>query len=518
MLTSWNDGPAKTAILDFVERGDDAGAGVRAQPRTGSPRSTTTARCGSSSRCRRSSTSCSASGREEIEADPSLAEQQPYKAIIEKDPAFFEGVATQDPEVVATLARGVRSLLGRHHAGRVRRAGPRLAGDGEAAEARRALHRAGLPADAGALRPAEGERVPGLRVLRRWPRLHAGLRRGHLGDLQGERHRHRPPSTPTPTARSSAPRSSSAAWTSGPGKPEHIFAQTGRLPVFAGGNADVDIEMLESRQFALLVNHDDAEREFAYTSGAEASLAKAEELGWTVVSMKNDWNTVFEDGADHERPDRHRHPHQPGRRRPSSAPDAGQRPDARRASRPASPWTPPTSRTSPRSSATCAPPTSTMSTPPIEETLAATDTAALSYHGRGDQPRRDWGVARPRTRRHPRRAQPAGARTSRPPCSPPSPRSPGPAAPPPRSSRDPGEEISQSTLDWVEGYVPDQIGRPLHRPHHRRLRHRRRPRGPSRPSPLTPSTSTPLSLAVYQLGNNGTARTLLKTWPLGTAP
>ena len=34
----------------------------------------------------------------------------------------------------------------------------------------------------------------------------------------------------------------------GPGKPEHIFAQTGRLPVFAGGNADVDIEMLEARK------------------------------------------------------------------------------------------------------------------------------------------------------------------------------------------------------------------------------------------------------------------------------
>jgi hypothetical protein len=77
------------------------------------------------------------------------------------------------------------------------------------------------------------------------------------------------------------------------GKPEHIFAQTGRLPVFAGGNADVDIEMLESARFSLLLNHDDDEREFAYTSGAEASLAKAQELEWTVVSIKNDWNTVF---------------------------------------------------------------------------------------------------------------------------------------------------------------------------------------------------------------------------------
>jgi hypothetical protein len=40
---------------------------------------------------------------EEVKQDPSLAGQQPYKAIIEKDMAFFAGVATQDPEVVGTL-------------------------------------------------------------------------------------------------------------------------------------------------------------------------------------------------------------------------------------------------------------------------------------------------------------------------------------------------------------------------------------------------------------------------------
>ena len=79
----------------------------------------------------------------------------------------------------------------------------------------------------------------------------------------------------------------------GAGKPEHIFAQAGRLPAFAGGNADVDIEMLEAAKFAMLVNHDDSEREFAYTAAAEKSLAKAKELGWTVVSMKNDWTTIF---------------------------------------------------------------------------------------------------------------------------------------------------------------------------------------------------------------------------------
>jgi hypothetical protein len=79
----------------------------------------------------------------------------------------------------------------------------------------------------------------------------------------------------------------------GPGKPEHIFAQTGRLPVFAGDNADGNIEMLEAAKFSVLVNHDDDEREFAYTQAAEKSLARAMELGWTVVSMKNDWTTVF---------------------------------------------------------------------------------------------------------------------------------------------------------------------------------------------------------------------------------
>ena len=79
----------------------------------------------------------------------------------------------------------------------------------------------------------------------------------------------------------------------GPGKPEHIFATAGRLPAFAGGNADVDIEMLECAKFSILVVHDDDEREFAYTAGAEKSVAAAEQQGWTLVSVKNDWKVVF---------------------------------------------------------------------------------------------------------------------------------------------------------------------------------------------------------------------------------
>ena len=79
----------------------------------------------------------------------------------------------------------------------------------------------------------------------------------------------------------------------GPGKPAHIWARTGRLPLFAAGNSDGDIAMLETAGFALLVHHDDGEREFAYDALAENALAEAKVRGWTVASMKRDFATVF---------------------------------------------------------------------------------------------------------------------------------------------------------------------------------------------------------------------------------
>jgi phosphoserine phosphatase len=79
----------------------------------------------------------------------------------------------------------------------------------------------------------------------------------------------------------------------GPGKPIHIWTRTGRKPLLAGGNADGDVPMLETARFALLVHHDDAEREFAYDAGAEKALAAAAACGWTVVSVKEDFKAVF---------------------------------------------------------------------------------------------------------------------------------------------------------------------------------------------------------------------------------
>jgi phosphoglycolate phosphatase-like HAD superfamily hydrolase len=85
----------------------------------------------------------------------------------------------------------------------------------------------------------------------------------------------------------------------GAAKPVQIWARTGRRPVFACGNSNGDIPMLHfcarppRRSFAMLLEHDDEEREFAYVGGAEESLRRAATDGWTVASMKNDWKTVF---------------------------------------------------------------------------------------------------------------------------------------------------------------------------------------------------------------------------------
>jgi phosphoserine phosphatase len=85
----------------------------------------------------------------------------------------------------------------------------------------------------------------------------------------------------------------------GPVKPVRIWSRIGQRPVVAVGNSNGDVEMLQFAGGAsrpalrLLVLHDDAEREFDYTAGAERALEQAEKQGWTVVSVKNDWATVF---------------------------------------------------------------------------------------------------------------------------------------------------------------------------------------------------------------------------------
>jgi hypothetical protein len=89
----------------------------------------------------------------------------------------------------------------------------------------------------------------------------------------------------------------------GAAKPVRIWSRIGRRPLIAAGNSNGDIEMLnfaggrDREALRILINHDDAEREFAYTAGAERSLEEAAKQGWTVVNIKDDWATVFADTA-----------------------------------------------------------------------------------------------------------------------------------------------------------------------------------------------------------------------------
>ena len=97
-------------------------------------------------------------------------------------------------------------------------------------------------------------------------------------------------------------------------KPSNIALHIGRRPIFAAGNSDGDLQMLEytasgpGRRMELLVRHDDAQREYAYDRASKVgrldkALDEAGREGWTVVSMKGDWRTIFPASA--APPDRH---------------------------------------------------------------------------------------------------------------------------------------------------------------------------------------------------------------------
>jgi phosphoglycolate phosphatase-like HAD superfamily hydrolase len=294
-LDSWVDGPVKQAILDFVAAATTEGPGfvpvadrIAAFDNDGTlwveqplpPQFDFVFRLWA----------------EEIKAEPALAEQQPYKGIFTQDPEFFAGIAAQDPEVVGTLLKAFsRTWAGTTPADF----------DAQVREWLTTVKqpKLGVPyielvyqpmLELLALLTAHEFRVfvcsgGGRDFMRVFAEDAWGIYKENVIGTAAEysfvdgqiiRGEH-----------------ALGGFDVGAGKPEHIFAQTGRLPIFAGGNADVDIEMLQSARFALLVNHDDEDREFLYTHGAERSLEEAEKLGWTVASMKNDWTTVFKDGA-----------------------------------------------------------------------------------------------------------------------------------------------------------------------------------------------------------------------------
>lgn len=90
----------------------------------------------------------------------------------------------------------------------------------------------------------------------------------------------------------------------GPGKPESIDAVIGKRPILAFGNSDGDLQMLQwtaagpGKRFMGLVHHTDARREWAYDRKSDIgrldkALDEANSRGWTVVDMATEWRRIY---------------------------------------------------------------------------------------------------------------------------------------------------------------------------------------------------------------------------------
>jgi phosphoserine phosphatase len=88
------------------------------------------------------------------------------------------------------------------------------------------------------------------------------------------------------------------------GKPVGIQRAIGRRPIFAFGNSDGDLQMLQwtvagdGPSFAGIVHHTDADREWAYDREShlgrlDKALDEGVERGWTIVDMRSDWSVIY---------------------------------------------------------------------------------------------------------------------------------------------------------------------------------------------------------------------------------
>jgi phosphoglycolate phosphatase-like HAD superfamily hydrolase len=88
------------------------------------------------------------------------------------------------------------------------------------------------------------------------------------------------------------------------GKPVGIYLHIGRRPILAFGNSDSDMQMIEytmagkGRRLGLFVHHTDGKREYAYDRKShvgtlDKALDQADARGWIIVDMKKDWRKIF---------------------------------------------------------------------------------------------------------------------------------------------------------------------------------------------------------------------------------
>jgi FMN phosphatase YigB (HAD superfamily) len=296
-LASWTDGPVKDAVLGFVER--VSADGVPPEERVAVFDNDGTLWCEkplpiqADFILRRL--------YEMAEADPALREQQPWKAAYERDYAWLGRVMEEhyagDDTNVRTLLGGVIAA----HAG--------ISVDEFEEQADTFLHTAQHPTlGRGYLECGYAPMVELLRYLDAngfSNYIASGGGRDFMRPISDElygipRDRVIGSSTALDYHDGTIVRKPEAdVLDDGPQKPVRIWSRVGRRPILAAGNSNGDIAMLDFTRheakptLRLLVLHDDREREFDYTSGAERALERADEQAWTVVSMRHDWATVF---------------------------------------------------------------------------------------------------------------------------------------------------------------------------------------------------------------------------------
>ncbi len=301
-LGTWNDGPTKSAIVDFVQRVtcEDSSDFVEPGARVAVFDNDGTLWCEKPMYIqldflvRRFA--------EQARADPSLREREPYKGAYEGDPTWLghavakhhEGDDSDLKPLVAAILLAHTAITVEEHRARVE------------AFFRDAEHPTlGRPYTSCAYRPM----VELLRYLEAHGFANfivSGGARDFMRPVTGMLYGI-PPERVVGSSVGLTYRDGNLFTTEqpefldeGPVKPVRLWSRIGRRPILAAGNSNGDIEMLEyigtpaTPSLRLLILHDDAEREFAYTAGAERAFETAEQNDWTVVSMRNDWKSVFD--------------------------------------------------------------------------------------------------------------------------------------------------------------------------------------------------------------------------------
>ena len=306
-LSSWNDGDAKAAIVSFVERVTTEGGAdyVPVSERIAVFDNDGTLWCEKPMPIELGFILERLA--EMVEADESLRDKQPWKAAVERDYAWLGGVITKhyhgDESDVKVLMGGMLAAFAGWTVEDYQGAAGPFVLKGPHPTLGRTFGECGYAPMVELLRYLEANGFTNY--------IASGGNRDFMRGFAQEIY-DLPPEriigssnellyTEDEEGGSVVYQSSPDVFDDGPAKPARIWSRIGRRPILAGGNSNGDIPMLQYAggngrpALRLLVLHDDAEREFDYVSGAETSLERAASDGWTVVSIKNDWVTVFAD-------------------------------------------------------------------------------------------------------------------------------------------------------------------------------------------------------------------------------